>query len=170
MNKSKQMCWYSKVFFRVFANLAVRLCSESLDAAYKMCSLCWCSKCYVKETNNDFIIETSEEFYKEVSRESAEVLLENRQNGTFIIRPSKNSNLGTLSVIQDSKIFHLSIRKRLDGFIALGNEKLNEKCFRNVDYLINYYVSNYLLLYSNEGNIQINTLLIPFRDNKIIRD
>lgn len=107
------------------------------------------------------MINGEEDFFKAVSRDSAENLLENKQNGTFIIRPSKNSNLGILSVIQDDKIFHLNIRKRQDGLIALGNEKANEKCFKDLESLINYYISNYLVLFSNEEKSL--TLLLPYR-------
>lgn len=104
-----------------------------------------------------------EDFLKAVSRSSAENLLKNKQNGTFIIRPSKHSNLGILSVIQEDKIFHLNIRRREDGLIALGNEKTNEKCFKDLESLINYYISNYLVMYSNEEKSL--TLLLPYRES-----
>lgn len=113
----------------------------------------------------DLTRDGTEEFYKGITREVAEDLLDHKQNGTFIIRPSKNS-LGTLSVVQDNRIFHLSIRKRQDGLIALGNEKSNEKCFKDIDSLINYYISNYLVLCSN-GEKSL-TLLLPYRDKNII--
>lgn len=113
------------------------------------------------------MITGDEDFFKVVSRVAAENLLENKQNGTFIIRPSKNSNLGILSVVQDDKIFHLNIRRRQDGLIALGNEKTNEKCFKDLESLINYYISNYLVLYSNgEKNL---TLLLPYRESPELR-
>lgn len=104
---------------------------------------------------------SEEDFLKAVSRSSAENLLKNKQSGTFIIRPSKHSNLGILTVIQDNKIFHLNIRKRQDGLIALGNEKTNEKCFKDLESLINYYISNYLVMYSNKQKSL--TLLLPYR-------
>lgn len=109
------------------------------------------------------MIKGEEDFFKAVSRHSVENLLENKQNGTFIIRPSKNTNLAILSVIQDDKIFHLNIRRRQDGLIALGNEKANEKCFKDLDSLINYYISNYLLLFSNQE--KSFTLLLPYRQS-----
>ncbi|XP_023312593.1 uncharacterized protein LOC111692724, partial [Anoplophora glabripennis] len=109
--------------------------------------------------------DATEEFYKGISREVAEDLLDNKQNGTFIIRPSRDS-LGTLSVIQDSRVYHLSIRRRQDGLIALGNEKSNEKCFKDIDSLINYYISNYLVLCSN-GQRSL-TLLLPYRDKNVV--
>ncbi|KAJ8937592.1 hypothetical protein NQ318_003171 [Aromia moschata] len=108
--------------------------------------------------------ETTEEFYKAVDRETVEDLLENKQNGTFIIRPSRNFDLGTLSIVQDNKIFHLNIRRRQDGLVALGNAKDNEKCFPDLDALINYYISNYLVLCSN-GEKSL-TLLLPYREKK----
>lgn len=115
---------------------------------------------------SDLVMQSlDEEFYKDVSREAAEKLLKNKQNGTFIIRPSKNSNLGTMSLVQDYKTFHLNIRRRQDELIALGTEKANEKCFRDINGLINYYISNYLVLYS--GGEKTVTLLLPFREGKI---
>lgn len=103
-----------------------------------------------------------EDFFKPASRHSVENLLANKQNGTFIVRPSRNASLGILSVVQDDRIFHLNIRKRQDGLIALGNEKSNEKCFKDLDSLINYYISNCLVLFSNEK--QSVTLLLPYRE------
>lgn len=102
-----------------------------------------------------------EEFYKNVSREKAEYLLEDRQDGTFIMRPSNSSEMGVLSVIQDGKVFHLNIRRRDDDLIALGSEKINEKTFEDIDNLINYYISNYLVLYSDHQ--ETLTLLLPYR-------
>ncbi|RZB41476.1 SH2 domain containing protein [Asbolus verrucosus] len=129
-----------------------------------MCSLC----CYKRNTvlnDCELMKETTEEFYKDVSRDTAENLLKNKQNGTFIIRPSKNSNLGTLSLIQDNKMFHLNIRRREDDLITLGTEKPNEKCFQDINSLINYYISNYLVLYSN-GEKTL-TLLLPYMEKTI---
>ncbi|KAL1497711.1 hypothetical protein ABEB36_008623 [Hypothenemus hampei] len=163
-NTGKQMCLCLKVICRVVANLVRRFTSEILDFIYKMCVFCCCTcnrrsdvfrKC-------ELIKETSEAFYKDVNRETAEKLLKNKQNGTFIIRPSQTSKLGTLSVVQDSKIFHLNIRRRdQDNCVALGQEKNNEKCFRSVNSLINYYISNYLILSSNGARVL--TLLLPYR-------
>lgn len=106
----------------------------------------------------------TEEFYKNIDRKTAEQLLNNRQNGTFIIRPSTTSDtIGTLSLVQDGRFWHLNVRKRkLDGMIALGVEKENEKCFRDVDAMINYYVSNYLVLYG--GGRKSMALLLPYRE------
>lgn len=111
----------------------------------------------------ELVRETSEAFYKDVTRDGAEKLLMNKQNGTFVIRPSRKSKLGTLSVVQDFRIYHLNIRTReQDGNVALGKEKDNEKCFASISSLINYYVSNYLILSSN--GITTLTLLIPYRE------
>ncbi|CAH1956066.1 unnamed protein product [Acanthoscelides obtectus] len=165
MDKFKQMCWCFKVFFHVLANLTSRACQETSQAFYKMCCVFCCWSTIGKEsTVQEIIREAREDFYKELTRQSAEELLRPRQNGTFVIRPSKSFHLGVLSVIQDNRIFHLSIRKREDGLVALGNEKPDEKCFTSLDCLINYYISNYLLLYS-EGK-EYSTLLLPYKDNK----
>lgn len=106
--------------------------------------------------------EPLEDFYQNVNRDEAENLLRNRQNGTFLIRPSSNkcTSLGTMSIVQNEKIYHLNVRIRDDSYVALGVEKQNEKSFHHLDHLINYYISNYLVLYSN--GIECNTLLIPF--------
>lgn len=53
-------------------------------------------------------------------------------------------------------------RRREDGLIALGMEKQNEKCFRDVDCMINYYISNYLVLYG-DGRKSM-ALLLPYRE------
>lgn len=96
-----------------------------------------------------------------INREMAEKLLINRQNGTFIIRPSRYPQLlATMSIVQDNHVFHLNIRRRDDDLIALGREKINEKCFNNINNMINYYISNYLMLYSNGKSTK--TLLIPY--------
>ncbi|KAH1025582.1 uncharacterized protein LOC109544440 [Dendroctonus ponderosae] len=159
----KQMCLCSKVIYRVLANLTRRLCSLAIDVGYKMCIFCCFSAHRTDPATCEMIKETSEAFYKDVSREMVEKLLKNQQNGTFIIRPSNTSKLGTLSLVQDRRIFHLKIRRReQDNCIALGREKNNEKCFSNLNSLINYYVSNYLILCSNGRRIM--TLLLPYAD------
>ncbi|XP_030763093.1 uncharacterized protein LOC115887749 [Sitophilus oryzae] len=163
--ESKQMCLCFKVFFRVLANLIVRIKSELVDVVYRMCLFCCCKRRedIAEEVECKLIRESTESFYQNVSREAAEKLLENKQNGTFIIRPSKNANLATLSLVQDCKVYHLNVRRReKDSLIALGTEKSNEKCFANLNSLINYYISNYLVLYS-EGTRTL-TLLLPYRD------
>lgn len=115
--------------------------------------------------DHEIVATSSEEFYRNVDRRTVEKLLENRQNGTFIIRPptSIGDSIGTLSLIQDGRFWHLNIRKRKDDeMIALGMEKKNEKCFRDVDCMINYYISNYLVLFG-DGK-QSMTLLLPYRE------
>lgn len=118
-------------------------------------------KFIVSETK-DLLVEPLEDFYQNVNREEAESLLKDRQNGTFLIRPSSSSkcSLGTMSIVQNEKIFHLNVRIRQDEFVALGVEKPNEKSFQNLNTLINYYISNYLVLYSN--GTESNALLIPY--------
>lgn len=87
--------------------------------------------------------------------------MEGKQNGTFIIRPPSDRNtIAILSIVQDNKIFHLVIRQREDEQIALGTKKLNEKSFKDLNSLINYYISNYLILCSNGSRNY--TLLIPY--------
>ncbi|KAJ8923012.1 hypothetical protein NQ315_001560 [Exocentrus adspersus] len=161
------MCWCFKVFFLLSGNLTTRICTDLLDCFYNMCAFCCCNARIAPDDATgrfDLVGEATEEFYKEVSREVAEDLLDHKQNGTFIIRPSRQF-MGTLSVVQDGRVFHLNLRRRQDGLVALGNEKDNEKCFKDVDSLINYYISNYLVLYSNGQRSQ--TLLLPYRDKNI---
>ncbi|CAH1376558.1 unnamed protein product [Tenebrio molitor] len=158
------MCWCFEVFCGVLTNLTYRFFIELSDASYRMRSLCCCKR--KQEANECGVVkDATEDFYKEVSRDAAENLLKNKQDGTFIIRPSKNCNLGTLSVVQDRKIFHLNVRRREDGMVALGTEKDNEKCFQDVNSLINYYISNYLVLYSR--GVKTLTLLLPYREKTI---
>lgn len=50
-------------------------------------------------------------------------------NGTFIVRPSKHGGSDapvTLSLQYNKRIFHILIRKRTDGKLALGTEKIGE--------------------------------------------
>ncbi|XP_044253185.1 uncharacterized protein LOC123004134 [Tribolium madens] len=147
------MCWCLKVSFSVVVNLAQR----SLGHVFDVFAMC-------RGTGDvgDAAVDATETFYKEVGRDVAERLLANKQNGTFIIRPSKNRNLGTLSVVQDHKIFHLNIRRREDGGVALGEEKDDEKAFKDVNSMINYYISNYLVVFSRGEKTR--TLLLPYRD------
>ncbi|XP_031352418.1 uncharacterized protein LOC116177567 [Photinus pyralis] len=160
------MCWCFKVFFRVFGNLANRIFSDCLDATYKMCCVCFCMRnnslqSSIYDSKHERKFEITESFYKHVNRETAEELLQGKQNGTFIIRPSSQEpNIGILSLTQDNKVFHLVIRQRTDALIALGQEKFNEKTFKDLNSLINYYISNYLILYSDD--VKSYTLLLPF--------
>ncbi|GJQ73407.1 hypothetical protein Trydic_g13771 [Trypoxylus dichotomus] len=179
------MCWWGfKVFLRVFGNLASRIIADTVDASYKICTTLLCP-CRCSNTANSTVISVlphqqrhmsdnsemvheficrvpREQFYQDVGRDEVEVLLENKQNGTFIIRPSTLANsLGTLSIIQDNRIFHLNIRQKEDDTIALGSERINEKHFTDVNALINYHISNYLILYSNGETYR--TLLLPYR-------
>ncbi|CAH0563504.1 unnamed protein product [Brassicogethes aeneus] len=95
-----------------------------------------------------------------ISREQAVDLLKDKQNGTFIVRPSSRANMNSMSIIQDGKVYHLKIGLRKNGRISLGNEKDDEATFKNLNILINYYISNTLYLYSEERNVE--TLLIPY--------
>ncbi|KAK4874512.1 hypothetical protein RN001_013872 [Aquatica leii] len=137
-----------------------------INATYKMCCVCFCTKnnnlqTNIYESKHEGKFEITEPFYQHVNRETAEELLQGKQNGTFIIRPSSHEvNIGILSVTQDNKIFHLVIRQRKDTLIALGNEKCNEKTFKDLNSLINYYISNYLILYS--GTTKFYALLLPY--------
>lgn len=107
----------------------------------------------------------------DVNRSRSEELLRNEQSGTFIIRPASGRSsesrtaAATLSVIQDGRTFHLAIRRRRDECLALGVEKPNEKSFKDINALINYYVSNYLILFA-DGNTT-NTLLLPYRRREL---
>lgn len=50
-------------------------------------------------------------------------------NGTFLIRPSKHGGANvsfTLSVQYNNRVFHVPIRSRTDGKMALGSEKIEE--------------------------------------------
>lgn len=144
------MCWCLRVSLSVLTNLCRRLFIDGCSRSHP-----------VVEDVTD-----REEFHKEVSREMAEKLLEGKQNGTFIIRPSKNCNLGTMSVVQDEKVFHLGVRRREDGRVALGVEKADEKSFKDLNSLINYYVSNYLVVFSRGEKVRI--LLLPYREKNWI--
>ncbi|XP_018323849.1 uncharacterized protein LOC108736066 [Agrilus planipennis] len=166
------MCWCLKVFFRVCANLTCRLCSFIVHQLYKICCVCWCpnftstssSNRYESNRNSENNCEAifHESFYQDVDRNTAEKLLYKKQDGTFIIRPTHIANcVAILSVIQNDRIFHLTIRRRRDGKLSLGNEKINERCFGSLNELINFYISNYLMLQSTDAT-KAHTLLLPF--------
>lgn len=99
-----------------------------------------------------------------MTRETCESLLVGRRDGTFLVRPSSPSTSGvvaTLSVVSGGRVRHLKVRRRSDGKVALGNEKANEMAFRDADALLDYYVSNYLLLACSDGEVR-RTLLMPY--------
>ncbi|XP_017770459.1 PREDICTED: uncharacterized protein LOC108558150 [Nicrophorus vespilloides] len=179
------MCWGIGVFLRVLANLTNRICSDISDGLQRMCSICFCwvggsgsnvhpmTAGWYKARNQvssilcDFFVEYTEsgykdEFYKDVDRETAEEMLGQRQDGTFLVRPSTaTDSVGTLSVVQDERTFHLTIRRRrTDGRLALGTPKPRERTFDGLDSMINYHVSNYLVLFSH--NRTFYTLLLPY--------
>lgn len=90
------------------------------------------------------------EWFHTVEREDAEALLMTQdEDGTYLVRESKRagkSNPYTLTIYHNGRVFHLNIRKRLDGLYALGKEKSREKvCFYQnlfrIEFQENYFFS-----------------------------
>ncbi|XP_049826539.1 uncharacterized protein LOC126266493 [Aethina tumida] len=145
----------------VTGNLARRLLYKFIITTNSLCLGCKQQPRLIGE-DSDTETELREEYTLNVDRETAEELLKDRQNGTFIVRPSKDSS-STMSIVQDGQVFHLKVRDRKDGLVALGFEKDNEVTFKNLNSLIDYYVSNNLYL-TSDGKIY-KTLLLPYTNN-----
>lgn len=98
-------------------------------------------------------------WYKNLDRKSANsVLSERKIDGDFVVRPSsKKDNVCCLSVFQEDQVFHINVRRRSDGFLALGKSKPNENCFRDVQEIVQCYTHEKLFINSNGK--KVNTIL-----------
>ncbi|RWS17136.1 B-cell linker protein-like protein [Dinothrombium tinctorium] len=90
------------------------------------------------------------EWFHDIEREEAAELLQKLgAEGGYIVRESKRAgkcNPFSLTIFHDNKIFHLNIRRREDGFYALGKRKEREKTFKTVQDLIKYHQNEPILL------------------------
>lgn len=51
-------------------------------------------------------------------------------------------------MLQNSKPFHINVRKRHDGWLSLGTSKPNEHCFATVKDIVDFYKNETLLINS----------------------
>lgn len=86
-----------------------------------------------------------------VDRKKAESILAPLGNGTFLIRPSKHGGANasfTLSLQFNNRVFHVLIRSRADGKMALGTEKKEENCFYTLYELVDFHYNEAMQLHS----------------------
>lgn len=74
------------------------------------------------------------------------------------MRPSsKKDNVCSLSVWQEDQVFHVNVRRRSDGFLALGKSKPNENCFRDIQEIVQCYMHEKLFI--NSAGKRVHTIL-----------
>lgn len=91
-------------------------------------------------------------FILNVSRQRSEEILDGKEDGCFLFRPTKVSNcLCTLVVMFNQRAFHINVRVNVNGSLSLGTvEKDNEPSFDNITDIIQYFQKNQLKLISND--------------------
>ncbi|XP_015926105.2 lymphocyte cytosolic protein 2 isoform X1 [Parasteatoda tepidariorum] len=104
-------------------------------------------------------------WFHEIEREYAETAVKKlNEPGSFVVRPSKRAgkeNPYSLTVLHESKLFHLNVRQRSDNTYALGKEKEKEKTFSTVAELIVYHQNEPILL-KNRGEPAGKTKLCKY--------
>lgn len=102
-------------------------------------------------TGADITSIQSKSWFVATDRAGAEALLEpSTVDGSFLVRPSsKPDNVATLSVVQSAQVFHINIRRRNDGWLALGKPKEHEHCFAAIQDLVEFYQQETLVINSN---------------------
>jgi len=97
-----------------------------------------------------------------IDRQEAERRLRNLSNGTFLVRPSAHGGVNhshTLSLQFKGRIFHISIRQRDDGRIALGNEKIKEQAFTSIPDAVRFFQTERFRLHTGSelaGSTRLN--------------
>ncbi|PSN34741.1 hypothetical protein C0J52_23122 [Blattella germanica] len=92
---------------------------------------------------------TQQPWYHEVDRKQSVELLKNGEDGSFLVRPSSQSqNALTLTLWYNGRIYNINVRHRTDGRYALGTEKPKEQSFTSIEELVYNYQSEKLVLYS----------------------
>ncbi|XP_044727607.1 uncharacterized protein LOC123291395 [Chrysoperla carnea] len=91
-------------------------------------------------------------FILNVSRQRSEEILDGKEDGCFLFRPTKVSNcLCTLVVMFNQCAYHINVRENVDGTLSLGTvEKDNEPSFDNITEIIKYFQKNQLKLISGD--------------------
>lgn len=83
-----------------------------------------------------------------VERSEAERLLSGMPDGTFVVRPSHGGAPFALSLRFGGRHFHLRVRRRADGRLALGSEKPREQSFATLAQLVAHHRREPILLTS----------------------
>lgn len=101
----------------------------------------------------------NEPFYMNIERNEAESMLTGQPDGTFILRPSSQSNHAyTLSVSCGKSVHNVGVRRRPDGRLALGFPRRGERSFQSVSSLLRYHKKHRLLLVAGGDVIGATTL------------
>ncbi|XP_046383791.1 nascent polypeptide-associated complex subunit alpha, muscle-specific form-like isoform X2 [Ischnura elegans] len=88
-------------------------------------------------------------WYHNVDRRRGEELVSNREDGTFLIRPSsQNQNPYTLTIWYGNRVYNIAVRYRSDQKYALGSEKPNEQSFWSLEEMVTFYHTEQLVLFS----------------------
>ncbi|CAH2097250.1 unnamed protein product [Euphydryas editha] len=176
------MCWWLKVSVPLLYNLGVRISDGALDMFYRIFH---CLTDVIAETNDVTQSEESETepscekewernnmaarplpvpvenepYYMSIDRTEAENLLIGQPDGTFILRPSSQSNHAyTLSVSCANSVHNVGIRRRPDGRLALGFARRGERSFTSVTSLLRHHKKKRLLLVAGGELIGATTL------------
>lgn len=99
-----------------------------------------------------------------VERAEAERLLLRARDGSFVIRPSRGEAPFALSLRFGGRPFHLHIRQRADGRLALGSEKAHEHTFSSLTQLVAHHRREPILLTSRgqpAGRTLLTQLVAP---------
>ncbi|CAG9794924.1 unnamed protein product [Diatraea saccharalis] len=104
----------------------------------------------------------NEPYYMNIDREEAENLLKGYADGTFVLRPSSQSNhVYTLSVCCSNAVHNVGVRRRPDGRLALGFARRGERSFTSVSSLLRHHRRRRLLLVAAGGVLGATTLNEP---------
>ncbi|GLV35889.1 uncharacterized protein CBL_09893 [Carabus blaptoides fortunei] len=149
-------CWSVRVTVTVTGNLVLRVCADLTDAVCKLLLAWWCSSSTVtaqgqKSSVSDITSIQSRPWFVATDRKGAEALLQpNTVDGSFLVRPSsKADNVASLSVVQGGRVFHINLRRRHDGWLALGKLKEHEHCFASVQDVVQFYQQETLVINSD---------------------
>lgn len=96
-----------------------------------------------------------------VERGGAERLLRGTRDGTFVVRPSRGGAPFALSLRFGGRDFHLRVRRRPDGRLALGSEKPREHSFATLAQLVAHHRREPILLTSRGRPAGRTTLAQP---------
>lgn len=96
-----------------------------------------------------------------VERAEAERLLSGARDGSFVVRPSRGEAPFALSLRFGGRPFHLRVRRRTDGRLALGSEKPRERSFDSLRQLVEHHCREPILLTSRGSPAGRTTLALP---------
>lgn len=103
----------------------------------------------------------NEPYFRAVDRSTAEELLQDRIDGSCLVRPYKEDSeiiKYVVSIYANDNFFHLFIRQ-VNEYFAIGKSKENEKLFNEPSNIITHYRLNKLICTNNF--ISMKFFLIP---------